>query len=114
MMSREKPNKRYTPEFKKLVIETMYEEKLSYRKTAERFEIRHKRVQDWKHIYLTEDPEGLAVDRRSRKSKKHSPEQLSKEEDLSAKDSTASCDSTEETVEMNVDVDTDVLELTEE
>ncbi len=24
------PNKRYTPEFKKLVIETMQEEKLSY------------------------------------------------------------------------------------
>jgi hypothetical protein len=28
-MSREKPNKRYTPEFKKLVVETMMEEKLS-------------------------------------------------------------------------------------
>ena len=27
------PNKRYTPEFKKLVIETMREEKLSYSET---------------------------------------------------------------------------------
>jgi transposase-like protein len=27
------PNKRYTPEFKKLVIETMQEEKLSYSET---------------------------------------------------------------------------------
>ncbi len=28
------PNKRYTPEFKKIVIETMLAEKLSYRETA--------------------------------------------------------------------------------
>ncbi len=28
------PNKRYTPEFKKLVIETMQEEKLSYSETC--------------------------------------------------------------------------------
>ena len=28
------PNKRYTPEFKKLVIETMQEEKLSYSETG--------------------------------------------------------------------------------
>ena len=33
------PNKRYTPEFKKLVVETMQEEKLSYRETAKQFEI---------------------------------------------------------------------------
>ena len=33
------PNKRYTPEFKKLVIETMLEEKLSYSETARRFEV---------------------------------------------------------------------------
>ena len=28
------PNKRYTPEFEKLVVETMPKEKLSYRKAA--------------------------------------------------------------------------------
>lgn len=33
------PNKRYTPEFKKLVAETMQQEKLSYREAAQRFEI---------------------------------------------------------------------------
>ena len=29
------PNKRYTPEFEKLVVETMPKEKLSYRKAAD-------------------------------------------------------------------------------
>ena len=33
------PNKRYTPEFKKLVIETVQEEKLSYSETCHRFEV---------------------------------------------------------------------------
>ena len=33
------PNKRYTPEFKKLVVETMQQEQLSYSETARRFEI---------------------------------------------------------------------------
>ena len=49
------PNKRYTPEFKKKVIETMQEEKLGYRETAQRFEIRSDRqVRNWERIYLTE------------------------------------------------------------
>lgn len=63
-MSTKKVNKRYTPEFKKLVVETMRDEKLSYRQTAERFEIRHKRVQDWMQIYLDEGVDGLFIDRR--------------------------------------------------
>ena len=46
-MPKEEPNKKYTPEFKKLVVETMQAEKLGYRETAKRFGIRHKRVQDW-------------------------------------------------------------------
>lgn len=57
-------NKKYTPEFKKLVVETMQKEKLGYRETAERFGIRHKRVQDWERIYLTEGPEGFSIERR--------------------------------------------------
>ena len=65
------PNKKYTPEFKKLVVETMREEKLGYRETAERFGIRHKRVQDWERIYLTEEPEGFAIDHRGRGSTGH-------------------------------------------
>ena len=64
------PNKRYTPEFKKLVIETMMAEKLSYRETARRFEVSSDtRIKDWERIYLTEGPEGFAVERRGRGSK---------------------------------------------
>ena len=81
------PNKRYTPEFKKLVVETMMKEKLSYRETARRFEVNsHRRIQDWERIYLTEGPEGFAIERRGRGSKGRPPKQLPKqvEEDLLA------------------------------
>ncbi|MFQ9799896.1 MAG: transposase [Clostridia bacterium] len=45
------PNKRYTPEFKRMVIETMMEEELSYRETARRFEINDRtRITDWERI----------------------------------------------------------------
>ena len=60
------PNKKYTGEFKQMVIETMRSEGLSCVETAERFELRHKRVQDWERIYLAEGPEGLYIDRRGR------------------------------------------------
>ena len=86
-MSRGKPNKRYTPEFKKLVVETMQQEKLSYRETARQFEISdHHRLQDWERIYLTEGPEGFAIERRGRGSKGCPPKHLPKdvEEDLLA------------------------------
>ena len=82
-MSRGKANKRYTPEFKKLVVETMLKEKLSYHETARRFEIRdHKSVAAWERIYLVEGPEGFAIERRGRSGKE--PKQLPKdvEEDL--------------------------------
>ena len=73
------PNKRYTPEFKKLVVETMMKEKMSYRETARQFEIsNHHRVQDWERIYLTEGPEGFAIERRGRSSKGRPPKQLPK------------------------------------
>ena len=81
------PNKRYTPEFKKLVVETMEKEKLSYSEAARRFEISdHKRVAAWERIYLTEGPEGFAIERRGRGSKGRPPKQLPKEveEDLLA------------------------------
>ena len=86
-MSRGKPNKRYTPEFKKLVVETMQQEKLSYRETARQFEIsNHHRLQDWERIYLTEGLEGFAIERRGRGSKGCPPKHLPKdvEEDLLA------------------------------
>ena len=73
------PNKRYTPEFKKLVVETMMKEKMSYRETARQFEIsNHHRVQDWERIYLTEGPEGFAIERRGRGSKSRPPKPLPK------------------------------------
>lgn len=81
------PNKRYTAEFKKMVIETMVEEKLSYGETARRFEINsHDRIQKWERIYLEEGPEGFAVERRGRGSKGRPPKTLKPEveEDLLA------------------------------
>ena len=77
------PNRKYTGEFKQQVIETMRNEKLSCMETAERFGLRHKRVQDWERIYLTEGPEGLYVDHRGRGSTGR-PRKLPKEveEDL--------------------------------
>ena len=44
-------------------------EKLSCVETAERFGIRHQRVQDWERIYLEEGAEGFYVERRGRGSK---------------------------------------------
>ena len=79
------PNKRYTPEFKKLVVETMQKEKLSYRETARQFEISgHHRIQDWERIYLSEGPEAFAVERRGRSSKGRKPLPKAAEEDLLA------------------------------
>lgn len=79
------PNQRYTPEFKEEVIRTMQEERLGYLETAERFGIRHKRVQDWERIYLEEGSEGFRIERRGRRSTGR-PKKLPKavEEDLLA------------------------------
>ena len=64
------PNKRYTPEFKQMVVETMMREKLSYCEAARQFEISdNKRVAAWERIYLMEGPEGLYIERRGRGSK---------------------------------------------
>lgn len=69
-MPKGEPKKRYTAEFKKTVVETMLREKLSYSETARQFEVNgHHRIQEWERIYLTEGPQGLAVERRGRGSK---------------------------------------------
>ena len=67
-MPRGIPNKRYTAAFKQEVIETMQREQLGYMEVAARFEIRHKRVQDWERIYLTYGPEGFHMEHRGRNS----------------------------------------------
>ena len=85
-MSRGKPNKRYTPEFKKLVVETMMEERLSYSETCRRLEVNSRdQIKSWERIYLEEGPEGLSVERRGRSStgrSKKLPKEV--EEDLLA------------------------------
>ena len=80
------PNKRYTPEFKKLVIETMQEEKLSYSETCRRFDVNSSdQIKSWERIYLTEGPEGFTIERRGHGSTDR-PKKLPKEveEDLLA------------------------------
>ena len=83
-MPKGKPNKRYTPEFKIKVVETMQKEKLSYSEAAREFDVsNHNRVADWERIYLEEGKEGFYVERRGRKSTCR-PKKLKKEveEDL--------------------------------
>ncbi len=63
------PNKRYTPEFKQMVVETMSKEGLSHRETERRFGLPHRRAAAWERIYLEEGPEGLAIERRGHSSK---------------------------------------------
>lgn len=85
-MPKGQPNKRYTPEFKIKVVETMHKDKLSYRETACQFDIsNHYIVANWERIYLEEGAEGLQIERRGRKSKGR-PAKLKKEveEDLIA------------------------------
>ena len=79
------PNKRYTGEFKQRVVETMMQEKLSYREAARQFDVNdHNRVASWERIYLEEGPKGLYVERRGRGSKGRPPKKLKPEveEDL--------------------------------
>ena len=79
------PNKRYTPEFKKLVVETMQKEKLSYKEIARQFDVSsHTRIMDWERIYLSEGPEAFAVERRGRSSKSRKQLPKAAEEDLLA------------------------------
>lgn len=81
------PHKRYTPEFKRHVIETMQQEHLSYSETARRFAINsHDRIVAWERIYLEYGPEGFEIERRGRGSKGRPPKGLPPkvEEDLLA------------------------------
>ena len=61
--------KKYSGEFKQMVIETMRRDRLSYNETERQFEIRGQdRVKSWERIYLEEGFEGLYVERRGRAS----------------------------------------------
>lgn len=66
-MSESRTNKKYTGEFKQMVVETMRKEGLSYREAARQFGIsEHGRVASWERTYLEEGPEGLYIERRGR------------------------------------------------
>ena len=74
------PNKRYTPELKRMVVETMKKEHLSIYAAMQEFGINdHKIIERWERIYLEEGPEGLAIERRGRSSKGRPPKQLPKQ-----------------------------------
>lgn len=66
-MPKGKQNKRYTPEFKIMVVETMHKEKLSYKEAARQFGVSYDTVvAKWERIYLEEGKEGLYVERRGK------------------------------------------------
>lgn len=68
-MPKGEPNKRYTPEFKIKVVETMRDEKLSYKEAARQFDVSFDTVvAKWERIYLEEGKEGFYIERRGRKS----------------------------------------------
>ena len=61
------PNKHYTPEFKKQVVEAVLQDGLSYQEAAKIYKVQgHSRIQSWERIYLEEGPEALAIERRGR------------------------------------------------
>ena len=61
------PNKRYTPEFKQMVVEAVREGSMAYNEAERQYDVPHGRIQKWERIYLSEGPEGLAVERRGSK-----------------------------------------------
>ena len=79
-MPKGKPNKRYTPEFKQTVIETMQKEGLSYKEAARQFQVSSDtRVAAWERLYLEEGAEGFQIERRGRKSTGRPRKQLKPE-----------------------------------
>ena len=80
-----KQNKRYTPEFKEMVIKRIQEESVSYSEAEREYGIAHGIIQKWERVYLIEGLESLALERRGRDSTGR-PKKLSKEveEDLLA------------------------------
>lgn len=72
-MPKGQPNKRYTPELKIMVVETMHKEGLSYRETDWRFELPANRTANWERIYLGEGKEGFYIERRGCKSTDRPP-----------------------------------------
>ena len=83
-MPKGKANKRYSGEFKQLVVEDVRNNKLGYNEAMRKYGIAGRsKIQQWERICLEEGPEGLNIERRGRGSKGRPPK-LDKqvEEDL--------------------------------
>ena len=63
------PNKKYTGEFKQMVVETMRKEGMSCWEADRKFGLPQRRTQTWERIYLEKGPEGLYIERRGRGTK---------------------------------------------
>lgn len=64
-MKHHRKNRKYDGDFRKMVIETMHQDKSSYRETANKFGIKdHKTVINWERIYYEQGPEALYIERR--------------------------------------------------
>ena len=66
--SKGKPNNKYTPEYKIMVVEKMRNEGLGHKEAEREFGLPHGRAAAWERIYLEEGAEGLRIERRGRKS----------------------------------------------
>ena len=76
------PNKKYTGEFKQMVVETMQKEGMSYSEAALEFDVcDHHRIMSWERIHLEEGSEGLYCKSTGRLPKQFKPKV---EEDLIA------------------------------
>jgi transposase len=62
-----KGQRKYSGEQKVEIIERMHREKLRIMETVGLYGIYHKRICDWKRLYLTEGREALLMERRGRK-----------------------------------------------
>lgn len=67
-MSKRKRNKRYTAEYKEMVVKQVLEENMSYHEAEQKYGIAHGSIQKWERIYLAQGIEGLAIERRGRAS----------------------------------------------
>ena len=80
-----KEYKRYTGEFKQMVVEDMRSNGLSGRQTATKYNLgSHHMAEKWERIYLSEGVVGLHIERRGQRSKGEASHRQPAEEDLLA------------------------------
>lgn len=67
-MSKGKPKKQYSGEFKQMVVEHMRNNHLSQSEVAKEYTLTRSMLQRWERIYLEEGADGLYIERRGRAS----------------------------------------------